>query len=103
LTDKRKREKINQIIKCQEGIAMASEVMSSFTKEEIEYYHNESKLKYELDMQSMRTYYKQQGLKKGEKMGVKKGEKKGVKKGVKKIIDLLKSGKSPEEIIKEYE
>jgi len=95
LTDKEKREKINQIIECQEGIAMASEVMSAFTKEEIEYYHNESKLKYELDMQNMRAYERQQGRLKGEKIGEKKGKL--------EIINLLKSGKSPEEIIKEYE
>jgi len=87
LTDKAKREKINQIIECQEGIAMASEALAGFTKDEIEYYHQISKEKYELDMQSMRAYERKQGRQQGEK----------------KIINLLKNGKSPEEIIKEYE
>ena len=60
LTDKAKREKINQIIECQEGIAMASETLAAFTKDEIEYYHQISKEKYELDMQSMKSYERQQ-------------------------------------------
>jgi len=55
LTDKAKREKINQIIECQEGIAMASEAVAAFTKEEIEYYHQISKEKYEMDIQCMET------------------------------------------------
>ena len=61
LTDKSKREKINQIIECQEGIAMASEALVTFTKDEIEYYHQISKEKYELDMQSKSAYDRQQG------------------------------------------
>ncbi|MCL2443389.1 MAG: Rpn family recombination-promoting nuclease/putative transposase [Treponema sp.] len=52
LTDKAKREKINEIIECQEGIAMASDVLVTFTEDEIEYYRRESKLKRELDFQS---------------------------------------------------
>ena len=91
LTDKAKREKINQIIEYQEGIAMASEALVTFTKDEIEYYHQISKEKYELDMQSKIVYAEQQARLEGEK------------KGEKKIIELLKSGKSLEQIIKEYE
>ena len=87
LTDKAKREKINQIIECQEGIAMASEALAGFTKDEIEYYHQISKEKYELGMQSMRAYERKQGE----------------KKGIQKIINQLKSGKSQEQIIMEYE
>jgi len=87
LTDKAKREKINQIIECQEGIAMASEVMLAFTKDEIEYFHQESKLKYELDMQSKIGYAKQQARLEGRQ----------------DVINLLKSGKSLEEVIKEYD
>ena len=95
LTDKAKREKINQIIECQEGIAMASEVMSSFTKEEIEYFHQESILKYELDMQSKIAYERKQARNEGKLEG--KLEEK------QEIIYLLKSGKTLEEIIKEYD
>ncbi|MCL2806313.1 MAG: Rpn family recombination-promoting nuclease/putative transposase, partial [Treponema sp.] len=91
LTDKSKRAKINQIIECQEGIAMASEALVTFTKDEIEYYHQESKLKYELDMQSRVVYARRQGRQEG-----RQEEKQ-------EVIALLKSGKSPEEILKEYE
>ena len=95
LTDKAKREKINQIIECQEGIAMASETLAAFTKDEIEYYHQISKEKYELDMQSIKNYERKQARQEGEKKG--KLEEK------KEVIALLKSGKSLEEIIKEYD
>jgi len=36
-----------------------------------------------------------------EKIGEKRGEKIGEKRGKKQILDMLKSGKSPEEIIRE--
>jgi len=87
LTDKAKREKINQIIECQEGIAMATEVLIGFTKDEIEYYHQESILKYELDLQSRSAYDRQQGRQEEKQ----------------EVINLLKSGKSLEQIIEEYE
>jgi len=95
LTDKAKREKINQIIECQEGIAMASEVLVTFTKDEIEYYHQISKEKYELDVQSMKTYERKQVMQKGIQQGMQKERQ--------EVINLLKSGKSLEQIITEYE
>ena len=99
LTDKAKREKINQIIECQEGIAMASDVLVAFTKDEIEYFHQESKLKYELDVQSKLVYAKRQAEKKGRD----EGRKEGRLEERQDVINLLKSGKSLEQIIKEYE
>jgi len=66
LTDKAKREKINEIIECQEGIAMASEVLVTFTKDEIEHYHRESILKYELDTQSRIVDAKRKALRKND-------------------------------------
>lgn len=50
--DKRKRKLVNEIIKKEEGIAMAGEVLLSFTEEEAEYFRQLSELKYELDLQS---------------------------------------------------
>ena len=47
-----------------------------------------SEEKYQLDLQSKLVHAKRQGRKEGEKIGRQK------------IIELLKSGKSPEEIIK---
>ena len=95
MTDKAKREKINQIIECQEGIAMASEALAAFTKDEIEYYHQISKEKYELDMQSMKAYDR--------KLAMQQGIQQGMQKERQEVINLLKSGKSLVQIIKEYE
>ena len=87
LTENSKRCKINEILRQEEGIAMASEVLITITKDEIEQARLESELKYELDTQSRLGYAKEEGH----------------EEGVQKIIELLKSGKSPEEIIREYD
>jgi len=42
---------------------MASQVLATFTKDEIEHYHRESKLKFELDIQSRIVYAKRQAIK----------------------------------------
>ena len=78
---------------------MASEVLINISKDEIERARLMSELKYELDTQSKLTYAKQEGINEG----MLKGEKKGKKIGRKEIINLLKSGKSPEEIIRDYD
>ena len=75
----------------EKGIAMASEVLITITQEEREQAWALSKLKYELDTQSDLTHAKREGREEGEK------------KGIQEIIQLLKSGKSPEEIIREYD
>jgi len=77
LTDKTKREKINQIIECQEGIKMASEVLVEFTKDEIEHYRRESELKYELDMQSRIVYAKREAEREGRAEGIIEGKLEG--------------------------
>jgi len=82
LTDKAKRTKINEILKYEGGIAMASEVLMSISKDEVERARLMSEYKYELDLQSKITHAKRQGRQ--------------------EILDLLKSGKSTEEIIKDY-
>ena len=87
LTDKAKREKINQIIECQEGIAMASEVLNTISKDWEERCYRESILKYELDIQCKETRARREG----------KLEER------QEVINLLKSGKPLEQIIQEYE
>ena len=59
LTDKNKRGKINDILKREEGIAMASEILINISKDEIERARLTSELKYELDTQSKQAYIKQ--------------------------------------------
>ena len=107
LTDKSKRRKINEIITYEEGIAMASEVLMTVTKDEIERARLLSEYKYELDMQSLRVHAKREGRREGIEEGRQEGKREGIEEGreemKQELIDLLKSGKSPEEIIREYE
>jgi predicted transposase/invertase (TIGR01784 family) len=71
LTDKGKRGKINEIIACEEGIAMASEVLMSISKDEVERARLVSEYKYQLDMQSKLVHAKRQGRQEGKKEGKK--------------------------------
>jgi len=98
LTDTSKRQKINKIIEREEGIAMASKVLKSISKDEIERFRRMSEEKYELDLQSKLVTAKREGRAEGKKEGIQEG----IQKGEQKIIELLKSGKSPEEILKDY-
>ncbi|MCL2070184.1 MAG: Rpn family recombination-promoting nuclease/putative transposase [Treponema sp.] len=95
LTDKKRRYIINEIVEREEGIAMASEVLITISKDEIEQAWLLSEYKYELDTQSRLVH--------AEREGIKKGEQKGKLEGKQEIINLLKSGKSPEEIIRDHE
>ena len=103
LTDKRKRGKINEILELEEGIAMASEVLINISKNDIEQARLLSELKYELDTQSMRVEAMREGRQEGLQEGRQEGLQEGRQEGLQEILGLLKSGKSPEEIIREYE
>ena len=70
---------------------MASKVLKNISKDEIERARLMSEYKYELDLQSKLVTEKR------------KGKEEGRQEEKQKIIDLLKSGKSPEEILKDYE
>ena len=98
LTDKSKRRKINEIVGHEEGIAMASEVLMTISRDEVERARLMSEYKYQLDTQSKMVHAKREGMKEG----MQKGMQKGIREGEKNILDLLKSGKLPDEIIKEY-
>jgi predicted transposase/invertase (TIGR01784 family) len=65
LPDKAKRGKINEIIECEEGIAMASEVLMTISKDEVERARLMSEYKYQLDTQSKLVHAKREGLQKG--------------------------------------
>jgi predicted transposase/invertase (TIGR01784 family) len=101
LTDMSKRSKINEIINQEEGLAMASQVLMKISKDEAERFRLLSEEKYQLDLQSKLVHAERKGEQKGERKGVRKGIQKGEQK-VKKIINLLKNGTSPEDIIKLY-
>jgi predicted transposase/invertase (TIGR01784 family) len=65
ITDKDKRDKINEIIAFEEGIEMASEVLMTISRDEIERARLLSEYKYEIDTQSRIAT----ALKKGEQTG----------------------------------
>jgi predicted transposase/invertase (TIGR01784 family) len=62
LTDRSKRSKINEIIAAEEGIAMASEVLMTISKDEIEQARLMSEWKYEMDTQSRLVEAKREGI-----------------------------------------
>jgi len=103
LTEREKRRKINEILEREEGIAMASEVLMSISKDENERARLLSEYKGQVDMQSKLVHAKRTGLAEGMEKGMEKGLAEGMRQGEQNIISLLKSGKSPEEIIKEAE
>jgi predicted transposase/invertase (TIGR01784 family) len=114
MKDKGKRKKINEIMEREEGIAMASEVLMTISKDEAERSRLMSEYKYQMDMQSKLVYAKRVGIEIGEQKGIVIGEQKGIvigeqrgeqrgrqkgrQEGQQKIIDMLDSGKSLEEI-----
>jgi predicted transposase/invertase (TIGR01784 family) len=102
LTDRGKRGKINEIIGQDEGISMASEVLMTISRDEHERARLLNQEKSELDYQSRMAEAVQKGTQQGIQQGIQQGEKQGIKKGERNIVELLKSGKSPEEIIAEY-
>jgi predicted transposase/invertase (TIGR01784 family) len=65
LRDKSKRGMINEIIACEEGIAMASEVLITISKDEKERFRLMSEEKYILDTHSDLVYERRQGLAEG--------------------------------------
>ena len=91
LTDKAKRGKINEIIEYEEGIAMASEVLLTISKDEVERARLVSEYKYQLDTQSKLVHAKREGKQEGKR------------EGRQEIIKLLKNGKSLEDIIRDYD
>jgi predicted transposase/invertase (TIGR01784 family) len=111
LTDKSRRREISKIIELEEGIAMANEILKNISKDEIERARLMSEYKYQLDTQSKLVTAKREGMREGMEKGIQKGMQKGkqegiqegIQKGKQEIIDLLKSGKSPEEILKDYD
>jgi flagellar biosynthesis/type III secretory pathway protein FliH len=81
---------------------MASEVLMTISKDEVERARLVSEYKYQLDTQSKLVHAKREGLREGLQKGEQKGLREGRQEGQQKIIELLRSGKSPEEIIRDY-
>jgi predicted transposase/invertase (TIGR01784 family) len=69
LQDKSKRGMINEIIEYEEGIAMASQVLMTISRDEVERARLISEEKYILDTQSKVVHAKRQGEARGMKKG----------------------------------
>ncbi|WP_461255286.1 PD-(D/E)XK nuclease family transposase [Treponema sp. R80B11-R83G3] len=98
LTDEGKRDKINDIINREEGIAMATEILSNITQDEVEYARMSTLIKSQLDYQSHMVNAKRSGIKEGREEGLKEGLKEGLVKGHKEILEFFEQGLSVEEI-----
>jgi predicted transposase YdaD len=77
LQDKSKRGIINGILELEEGIAMASEVLMTISRDEVERARLESELKYELDTQSRLAYATQEARAAGWQAGCAEGRAEG--------------------------
>jgi predicted transposase/invertase (TIGR01784 family) len=78
LTDKTKRRRINEILEQEEGIAMASEVLMTISRDEHERVRLLSELRAELDHQSRLGHARKEGREEGREEGLKEGRKEGI-------------------------
>jgi predicted transposase/invertase (TIGR01784 family) len=76
LTDEKKRDKIIEIIKHEEGIAMAVETLGTFTQEEIDYIHQTRLIMGELDWNSRMADAENKGRSEGRNEGLIEGQNK---------------------------
>jgi predicted transposase/invertase (TIGR01784 family) len=98
LRNKKKRGIINEIIRQEEGIAMASQVLITISKEEKEQAWLRSREKYVLDTQSEITYARQEG----EARGMKKGKAEGHNEKAFEIACKMKNAGRPFSEITEF-
>ncbi|GHV79663.1 hypothetical protein AGMMS49944_14540 [Spirochaetia bacterium] len=74
LDDKTKRQKINEILQLEGGISMASTVLMTISKDEVERARLMSEYKYEVDTQSKVVHSKREGMREGLQKGKWEGE-----------------------------
>jgi predicted transposase/invertase (TIGR01784 family) len=90
LTDRSKRSKINEILKTEEGIAMAGQVLMKVSRDEEERARIMRDEKIELDYQSLMVYGKRQARAEGHAEGRKEERR--------HLLDMLNQGLSVEKI-----
>jgi predicted transposase/invertase (TIGR01784 family) len=104
--NKAKRPLINEILEAEEEIAMAGKVVKAFTKKELEFFHNISKEKYEVDMAAKRALMRERLKKQLRREGRAEGREEALLEGARKLKNLGGSaetiaavfGLSPEQI-----
>jgi predicted transposase/invertase (TIGR01784 family) len=101
LPDKSKRGMINEIIACEEGIAMASEVLITISKDEREQAWLRSREKYILDTQSNLSWERQEARTEGRAEGHAEGHAEGVAENTLAIARKMKAIGRPESEIAE--
>jgi len=103
LTDTKYRDIINDIIKHEEGITMATKALMRITRSDREWAYRESKLKYELDRQTLIYETKRAGIAEGRKDGIAEGRKEGIAEGrkdgiadgeLRKTLDIARNMKA---------
>ncbi|MDR0669080.1 MAG: hypothetical protein LBF95_03265 [Treponema sp.] len=85
--DREKRERINEILRYEEGIAMAGEVLITISKDEVERARLMSEYKYAVDLQSRMVTARRQGKIEGERAGITKGKREGKREVARKMKD----------------
>ncbi|MDR0552319.1 MAG: Rpn family recombination-promoting nuclease/putative transposase [Spirochaetaceae bacterium] len=98
MTDKAKRDKINEIIGKEEGIKMANDVLITISRDEVERARLLSEYKYEVDRQNDLISARREGLAQGISQGLAQGISQGVAQGQNYVLSLLEQGCSLEEI-----
>jgi predicted transposase/invertase (TIGR01784 family) len=88
LQDRSKRGIINEIIACEEGIAMASEVLITISKDEAERAWLRSEEKYALDTQSRLVHAKRKALAEGRAEGIEQGIKEGIEQTARNLLAM---------------
>jgi len=94
LTNETKREKIKEIIRSEEGIAMAVKTLGTFSQKEIDYMRETAEIKARLDWNSYIADARKRGLNEGREEGLKEGRDKGRE----EVFKLLEQGLSVNEI-----
>jgi predicted transposase/invertase (TIGR01784 family) len=72
----------------EEGIAMASEVLMTISKDEAERSRLMSEYKYQMDMQSKLVHAKRVGIKEGIEKGIEKGRLEDAKNMLRKVLSI---------------
>jgi predicted transposase YdaD len=85
---------MNEIIEYEDGIAMASEVLITISRDEVERARLLSEYKYEVDMQSHIVNAKREG----EQIGERRGRMEGEQRKAAEILKLIDAGCTPEQI-----
>jgi predicted transposase YdaD len=86
LTDKGRRGKINEVLECEEGIAMAGEVLLRISRDEEERARLMSEYKYVVDTQSKVVQARREGRQEGLQQGIQEGLQQGIQEGLQQGI-----------------